>query len=68
MSGDKLNDLPNDFVKQFKPKEHNIIVEAVLQTDFRTHGIQAPRPFQLECDILYHFDRRFSRVSQTVMN
>ena len=50
-SRDKLNDLPNDFVKQFKPKEHDIIVEAFLQTDFRTLDIQAPRPFQLECAI-----------------
>jgi len=50
-SQDKLNDLPNDFVEQFKPKEHDIIVEAFLQTDFRTLGVQAPRPFQLECAV-----------------
>jgi ATP-dependent helicase YprA (DUF1998 family) len=50
-SRDKLNDLPSDFVKQFKPKERDIIVEAFLQTDFRTLGIQAPRPFQLECAV-----------------
>jgi len=50
-SRDKLNDLPNDFVEQFKPKERDIIVEAFLQTDFRTLGVQAPRPFQLECAV-----------------
>src|ERR1700734_1177939 len=50
-SRDKLNDLPNDFVKQIKTKECDIIVKAFLQMDFRTCGIQAPRLFQLECAI-----------------
>ena len=47
----KLNDLSDDFVKQFKPKECKISIEPFLQTDFRTHGIQAPRPFQLKCAV-----------------
>ena len=54
MSGtgqDKLNDLSDDFVHQFKLRECEIIIEAFLQTDFRTNGIQAPRPFQLQCAI-----------------
>jgi ATP-dependent helicase YprA (DUF1998 family) len=54
MSGtgqDKLNHLSEDFVHQFKLREREIIIEAFLQTDFRTHGIQAPRPFQLKCAI-----------------
>lgn len=47
----KLNDLSNDFINQFNPKECDIIIEAFLQTDFRTCGVQAPRPFQLECAV-----------------
>ena len=47
----KLNDLSDDFVRQFKPREHEIIIEAFLQTDIRTNGIQVPRPFQLECAV-----------------
>jgi hypothetical protein len=42
MSGtgrDKLNDLSDDFVRQFKPRERDIIIEAFLQTDIRTNGI-----------------------------
>jgi superfamily II DNA/RNA helicase len=50
-SRDKLNHLSDDFVHQFKPRERKIIIEAFLQTDSRTQGIQAPRPFQLECAI-----------------
>src|ERR1700685_4222222 len=54
MSGhgrDSLNALPDDFLVKFKPTERDIIVEAFLQTDFRTKGYQLPRPFQLECAI-----------------
>jgi ATP-dependent helicase YprA (DUF1998 family) len=50
-SRDNLNDLSDDFVKKFKPKEREIIIEEFLQTDFRTRGTQSPRPFQLDCAI-----------------
>lgn len=50
-SHDKLNDLSDDFIKSLKPKECDIIVEAFLQTDYRSCGTQAPRPFQLECAV-----------------
>jgi hypothetical protein len=48
MSGTGRDKLKHEFVNQFKPKERKIIVEAFLQTDFRT---QSPRPFQLKCAI-----------------
>jgi ATP-dependent helicase YprA (DUF1998 family) len=50
-SHNKLNDLSDDFIKSLKPKEHDLIIEAFLQTDYRSCGTQAPRPFQLECAI-----------------
>jgi hypothetical protein len=46
-SRDNLNDLSDDFVKKFKPKEREIIIEAFLQTDFRTCGTQSPRPLTI---------------------
>ena len=50
-SQDNLNNLSDDFIKKFKRNHHEIIIEAFLQTDFRTCGNQSPRPFQLECAI-----------------
>jgi superfamily II DNA/RNA helicase len=50
-SHDKLNDLSDDFIKSLKPKERDIIIEAFLQTDYRSCGTQAPWPFQLECAV-----------------
>jgi hypothetical protein len=50
MSGhgqDSSNTLSDDSMNNFKPKQHNIINEAFLQVDFKTHGIQSPRPFQI---------------------
>ena len=50
-SQDNLNNLSDDFIQKFKQNDHEIIIEAFLQTDFRTSGNQSPRPFQLECAI-----------------
>ena len=50
-SHNKLNDLSDDFIKSLKPKEWDIVIEAFLQTDYRSCGTPAPRPFQLECAI-----------------
>ena len=50
-SQDKLNYLSDDFIRQFKLIECKIIIEAFLQTDIRTNGIQVPRPFQLKCAV-----------------
>jgi hypothetical protein len=53
---DNFDSLSDDFVNKFKPKQRDFIIEAFLQTDFRTCGVQSPRPFQIECAVGSGFD------------
>jgi superfamily II DNA/RNA helicase len=46
-----FDSLSDEFINKFNPKQHDIIIEAFLQTDCRTRGAQSPRPFQIECAV-----------------
>ena len=48
---DNFDSLSDEFINKFDPKQRDIIIEAFLQTDYRTHGIQSPRLFQIECAV-----------------
>ena len=50
---DNFNSLSDDIVNKFKPKQCDFIIEAFLQTDFRTCGVQSPRSFQIECAVAH---------------
>jgi len=48
---DNFDSLSDEFINKFDPKQRDIIIEAFLQTDYRTCGIQSLRPFQIECAV-----------------